>query len=148
MKKWQYKPFRRYMLELKIYSNFLIWERILLKGLAFERITNMWFVGITLYCIRLEKIIWRFTGWWIGIRILRRYLDEFEIVRQSLYTRDIYCGTLPTWEVIKYKFSQAKAGGSLPYLKKRGGGADGYIRSIKPAIFRRLVPYCTACLHR
>lgn len=30
--------------------------------------------------------------------------------------------TLPTWEAIEYKFSQAKAGGSLPYLKKRGGG--------------------------
>lgn len=32
--------------------------------------------------------------------------------------------------------------------KKRGGGADGYIRSIKPVTFGRLVPHCTACLHR
>lgn len=55
---------------------------------------------------------------------------------------------LPTGEVIEYKFSQAKAGGSLPYLKKRGGGADEYIRSIKPVIFRRFVSRCTACLYR
>lgn len=32
---------RRYMLELRIYSNFRIWELILLKGSASGRIINM-----------------------------------------------------------------------------------------------------------
>ena len=39
-------------------------------------------------------------------------------------------------------------GGKPPKLEKEGGGADGYIRKFKPAIFRRFVPDYTACLHR
>ncbi len=39
-------------------------------------------------------------------------------------------------------------GGSLPNLQKRGGGADGYIRSFKPAIFGWFVSGCAAYLHR
>ena len=33
-----------------------------------------------------------------------------------------------------------------PHLKKRGGGANGYIRSIEPVIFGRFVSDCAACL--
>ena len=39
-------------------------------------------------------------------------------------------------------------GGSLPNLQKKGGGADGFIRSFKPDVFGWFVPDCAACLHR
>ena len=39
-------------------------------------------------------------------------------------------------------------GGSLPNLEKMGGGADEYIRSFKPVIFRWFVSDSTACLYR
>ena len=31
--------------------------------------------------------------------------------------------------------------------KETGGGANGYIRSFKPIVFRRLVSNCSACLY-
>ena len=39
-------------------------------------------------------------------------------------------------------------GGNLPAWKKKGGGADGYIRDIKPVVFGRYIPDSIAYLHR
>lgn len=39
-------------------------------------------------------------------------------------------------------------GGSLPSLKKKGGGAYEYLRSFNIINFVRNISRCTACLHR
>lgn len=39
-------------------------------------------------------------------------------------------------------------GGSLPYLKKKGGGADGYIPDFEFIILGRVVSNRAACLYR
>ncbi len=50
--------------------------------------------------------------------------------------------------ILVYEKVTVLQGGILPNLQKKGGGADGYIRSFKPVVFGRFVSGCTAYLHR